>query len=502
MTVISFLSFDVEALPGRAEYNHVDRLIWGKVGDKQYGISKLCNILGQYNVKANFLIDLSACILYGDQPIREIGEYILSQGHELHVHLHSEWLVRPWGLRGEFDGPPGMNQLDQEINNHFSKWSFFKFRQLFNRDPVLLRCGGFHFNEHTVSAAKEAGYKYLTNFNAQRHEKYFSAEGAAGRNEPFAWGNGIIELPVDFSPEPLSFDIDRYFGWFDRSVIRKEIGTFNLTMHSWSLLKKEGEFFSAPEPAHEEKLRFIIEHLKENTEILGYSEYLSNSVFQNGKIVPLESRVVRREAQELVSCPICSAIFKNPDSDVCPGCGSRARHRQIYDAIAQVGNPFTGRRVLANFANSVEKQFILKGSSELLNFDVRPVGEVDMQMDIQQMSPIKSSDYDGFLAVHVLNHVKDDVLALKEIFRVLKPGGVALLTIPYREDESTTQLTNVTEHYGVQSLEKYGVGSYRRYGLQDAFNLFKTLFDVKVVDGFDSVCKQSMKVFFLTKPMI
>lgn len=499
MKVISFLSFDVEALPGRADNNHVDKLIWGKVGENEYGIRKLCGILNEYNVKGNFLIDLSGSIIYGDQSMREIGEYILSQGHELHVHLHSEWLVRPWGIRGQFNGPPGMNQLDQNINTHFLKWSFFKFKQLFNFDPEVFRCGSFCFNEHTIRAAKEAGYKCLTNFSIDRHNKYFISDGPAARNEPFVWQNGLIELPVDFSPEPLTFDIERYFGWFARSMIRKDICTFNLVMHSWSLLKKEGDFFNTPEPAHEERLRYIIEHLKENTKILGYSEYLSSAVLTNGAITPALSEIANLEMQELVACPICSAIFKKPNTDVCPGCESRARHRQIFDAIGKVGNPFDGRRVLANFANSVEKQTILRNASKVLNFDVRPVDGVDIQMDIQNMISIESNSYDGFLAIHVLNHVKDDALALKEIFRILTPGGVALLTIPYRADEGTSTLTNLTEHYGVQGLEKYGVGSYRRYGLQDALELFESLFEVNVIDGFDPISSQSMNVFFLTK---
>jgi hypothetical protein len=164
-----------------------------------------------------------------------------------------------------------------------------------------------------------------------------------------------------------------------------------------------------------------------------------------------------------------------------------------------VGNPFIGCRVLANYANIVEKAAFLSQASEVLNFDVRPVGEVDVQMDMQDMTLIRSGSYDAFLAVHVLNHVANDRKALSEIHRALKPGGIAVLTVPYREGSSTSSCENVTETYGSEALAKYGVGSYRRYGLQDVLELFGERFTVQAEVGFDPVTQERMNVFILRK---
>ncbi len=132
MKPTSFLSFDVEALPGRAEKDHVDRLIWGKFDGEEFGIRRICTILDEYGLKGNFFIDLSGCLLYGDRAIKEAGDYLLSKGHELHVHLHSEWVIRGWGIRGSFDGAPGLNQLNAELNQRCLEFAAFKFRQLFS----------------------------------------------------------------------------------------------------------------------------------------------------------------------------------------------------------------------------------------------------------------------------------------------------------------------------------------------------------------------------------
>ncbi|WP_236585753.1 hypothetical protein, partial [Bordetella pseudohinzii] len=115
----------------------------------------------------------------------------------------------------------------------------------------------------------------MSNFNNHRHQAVLTVGDDSANNEPFVWSNGLTELPVDFSPEPLSFDIEKYFGWFDRVRDRKKIKTFNLTMHSWSLLRRNGDFFDSYAPDHEARFLYICEHLFDHTTVSGYSAYLS-----------------------------------------------------------------------------------------------------------------------------------------------------------------------------------------------------------------------------------
>ncbi|WZB77367.1 class I SAM-dependent methyltransferase [Achromobacter insuavis] len=274
-------------------------------------------------------------------------------------------------------------------------------------------------------------------------------------------------------------------------------------MHSWSLMKRKGEFFESFEPDHEVRLRYICEHLVENTQPMGYLEYLNSVNLPVVSINYFKTAEVALDAdQALSACSICAAKFVLGKNDVCPGCSARARHRQVVDALNRVESPFVGKRVLACFANAIEKFAILRGAREIKNFDVRPVAEVDFQMDIQNMDDIPSESFDAFIALHVLNHVRDDKKALQEIFRVLVPGGTALITVPYREGVPTAATSDILEHYGADSFEKYGVGSYRRYGLGDVMELFGQDFDLTALSGFDSVTNSAMKVFLLKKPMM
>ena len=53
-----------------------------------------------------------------------------------------------------------------------------------------------------------------------------------------------------------------------------------------------------------------------------------------------------------------------------------------------------------------------------------------VKMDIHQMS-FESDKFDVVLCNHVLEHVDDDIKAMSEIKRVLKPGGWAIMQVPF-----------------------------------------------------------------------
>ena len=53
----------------------------------------------------------------------------------------------------------------------------------------------------------------------------------------------------------------------------------------------------------------------------------------------------------------------------------------------------------------------------------------DIKADIRQM-PLEDQVYDLVFCNHVLEHIPEDRQAMQEIYRVLKPGGTAVLQIP------------------------------------------------------------------------
>lgn len=60
-----------------------------------------------------------------------------------------------------------------------------------------------------------------------------------------------------------------------------------------------------------------------------------------------------------------------------------------------------------------------------------PTGKF-MAMNIPPLSGLADNTYDSIVSFQVIEHIQEDALFLKEIHRVLKPGGIALLTTPNR----------------------------------------------------------------------
>lgn len=60
-----------------------------------------------------------------------------------------------------------------------------------------------------------------------------------------------------------------------------------------------------------------------------------------------------------------------------------------------------------------------------------PTGKF-MAMNIPPLSGLADNTYDSIVSFQVIEHIQHDALFLKEIHRVLKPGGIALLTTPNR----------------------------------------------------------------------
>jgi SAM-dependent methyltransferase len=80
---------------------------------------------------------------------------------------------------------------------------------------------------------------------------------------------------------------------------------------------------------------------------------------------------------------------------------------------------------------------------------------VDLKLDIEHMSACEDAQFDCFLCSHVLEHVVDDIKAMKELYRILKPGGWGVVMSPIipslemtYEDFSLTTPKERLRHFG------------------------------------------------------
>ncbi len=81
-----------------------------------------------------------------------------------------------------------------------------------------------------------------------------------------------------------------------------------------------------------------------------------------------------------------------------------------------------------------------------------------LSMNIPPLAQLADNSYDVLVTFQVIEHIENDALFLKELHRVLKPGGIALVTTPNRKMSLTRNPWHVREYLAAelkQLAEKY-----------------------------------------------
>ena len=111
----------------------------------------------------------------------------------------------------------------------------------------------------------------------------------------------------------------------------------------------------------------------------------------------------------------------------CPYCGSLERVRNLLFYLENETDIFTGNYRLLHFAPEWPLLPIFKKNKKLdhITADINP-NVAEYQIDITNITfPDNSFDY--IICSHVLGHVSDEKKAIKELYRVLKNDGTALV---------------------------------------------------------------------------
>jgi hypothetical protein len=155
------------------------------------------------------------------------------------------------------------------------------------------------------------------------------------------------------------------------------------------------------------------------------------------------------------SCPCCGGSFKEFISvkpgltvlpnEQCPRCDSWRRHRVLWFFLKNQTNFFCEPLKVLHFAPEycLQKKFKKQPNLDYLSADLAsPLAMT--KIDITNI-PYEDNTFDAILCSHVLEHIPDDRQAMKELLRVLKPGGWAILQVPIdRKREKTFEDPTVT----------------------------------------------------------
>ena len=159
----------------------------------------------------------------------------------------------------------------------------------------------------------------------------------------------------------------------------------------------------------------------------------------------------------------------HPD-DVCPRCMSNARERLVYLYLKDKTSVFTERLRLLHIAPEPHLRRTLRCLARIDYVTGDLIEQrVDVKLDVM-MLPFPDDSFDLIICNHVLEHVADDRVAMRELYRVLRPGRAALLQVPIAMalEDTLEDPTAVTEAERIRlfgqrdHVRLYAAGDYMR----------------------------------------
>jgi SAM-dependent methyltransferase len=115
---------------------------------------------------------------------------------------------------------------------------------------------------------------------------------------------------------------------------------------------------------------------------------------------------------------------------------------------------------------------------------------VDVRCDITLLD-FPNETFDIVLCSHVLEHVTDDRQAIRELHRVLRPGGIAYVQVPYVSDKYTEEDPSVTDPS--EREQRYGQFDHvRLYGRDLADRLCEPGFHVEELRPVRAMAEQDV----------
>ncbi|MFA5197614.1 MAG: class I SAM-dependent methyltransferase [Patescibacteria group bacterium] len=159
---------------------------------------------------------------------------------------------------------------------------------------------------------------------------------------------------------------------------------------------------------------------------------------------------------------------------------------------------FNDKLTLLHFA---PERFFLDRFMKMTNLsytpaDINPSLPLIKKIDIIDI-PMNDNHYDCVICCHVLEHVHDDQKAMREIYRVLKPGGWAILQVPIGR-------LKTFEDHAVQTPQDrqrvFGQHDHVRiYGLDYVTRLETAGFKVNVINYAKKVSDEKIRKYALSQ---
>lgn len=165
ITVDTELSAGLQGRGSSARANFESSIL-GRCGDGDFGVGWQMDRLDAYGLKGVFFVDPMPALVHGEQIVADMVGPIVDRGHEVQLHIHTEWLQ--WADRSPVGGRLGRNLADFSLDDQIVLLGFAG--DLLTRAgaprPNAFRAGNYGADDNSLKALAAHGIEWDTSVNA------------------------------------------------------------------------------------------------------------------------------------------------------------------------------------------------------------------------------------------------------------------------------------------------------------------------------------------------
>lgn len=227
---------------------NLDRTVLGRCAAGAVGIGWLMDRMDDHAVKGSFFVDPLPALVYGHGIVADMVGPILARGHEVQLHVHSEWLE--WAKSAPVGGRRGRNIGDFSEDDQVELLGLAIDLLVAGGAPrpIAFRAGNYGADDRTLAALARLGLAWDTSFNPASPGGHCRIGLPAEAVFPVARA-GLIELPVaaildrpgHIRPAQLCALSGDEMEQALRHAADERHPTFVIVTHSFEMLSRDGQ---------------------------------------------------------------------------------------------------------------------------------------------------------------------------------------------------------------------------------------------------------------------
>ena len=253
MTAV-YITIDTEYSAGLAKAEGTDlraenfaRSIACKTPDGDVGVDYQMDVFDRHGLKGVFFVDPMPALVWGVEAITDIVEPIVTRGHDVQLHAHTEWLELA-GSANPLGRKSGTNIKDFTLEEQVEILDYAKTTLIAAGAPapVAFRSGNYGSNDDTLRALAALDIAYETSHCPGISDGYGDISLTPEHRLPLEH-EGVVEVPVgcidSFGGTLRHAQITALSAWEMLAALRhasaQRVSSFTFVSHSFELLSRD-----------------------------------------------------------------------------------------------------------------------------------------------------------------------------------------------------------------------------------------------------------------------